>query len=200
MKLAGREFKSLEDHSFLSNKINVCSTLLWVLSTPANELIRNLTVGDHRVFPADALGTIGMNFKMMPELSWPLGTVRHLLMLASAARLISISSGAVAPTHGSAFLYRSLARRSGLLIIVGDIPPASSGWSLCCHPSGVLSTDRAVAAFIAAWSPCRATRSSPAPGPTPSRQRERGPSSSHTDDLGKSPRHPASERPGFWPA
>ena len=89
MKLAGRDIKSLEDHvDFLSYKITfLLDATLGLINVQQNEVIRILTVATTVFFPPTLLGTMwGMNFKMMPELSWPLGyPFAIFLMLASAA-------------------------------------------------------------------------------------------------------------------
>jgi len=89
LKLAARDIKSLEDHvDFLSNKITfLLDATLGLINVQQNEVIRILTVATTMFFPPTLLGTAwGMNFRWMPELSWPLGYPFAIaLMLVSAA-------------------------------------------------------------------------------------------------------------------
>ena len=76
MKLAARDIRSLEDHvTFLSNKINfLLDATLGLISVEQNEVIRVLTVLSTFFFPPTLIASIyGMNFHVMPELSWAFG-------------------------------------------------------------------------------------------------------------------------------
>ncbi len=88
LKLAGRDIRSLEDHvTFLSNKITfLLDATLGLISVEQNEVIRILTVAATVFFPPTLIGTVyGMNFDIMPELSWTWGyPVAIMLMLGSA--------------------------------------------------------------------------------------------------------------------
>lgn len=88
MKLEARDIRSLEDHvTFLSNKINfLLDATLGLISVEQNEVIRILTVAATVFFPPTLVGTVyGMNFELMPEVTWQYGYVYALgLMLASA--------------------------------------------------------------------------------------------------------------------
>lgn len=90
MKLAGRDIRSLEDHvTFLSNKITfLLDATLGLISVEQNEVIRILTVAATVFFPPTLVGTLyGMNFKLMPELDWPLGYPFAIFLMAASAIL-----------------------------------------------------------------------------------------------------------------
>jgi magnesium transporter len=88
LKLIGRDVRSLEDYvAFLSNKITfLLDATLGLISVEQNEVIRILTVAATVLFPPMLIGTVyGMNFRDMPELTWPYGYPIALgLMVASA--------------------------------------------------------------------------------------------------------------------
>ena len=76
MKLAARDIRSLEDNvTFLSNKITfLLDATLGLISVEQNEVIRVLTVASTFFFPPMLIASIyGMNFHVMPELSWLFG-------------------------------------------------------------------------------------------------------------------------------
>jgi magnesium transporter len=88
MKLIARDVRSLEDYvSFLSNKITfLLDATLGLISVEQNEVIRILTVAATVLFPPTLIGTIyGMNFKDMPELTWPYGYPAAILLMVASA-------------------------------------------------------------------------------------------------------------------
>lgn len=79
---------SLSDHaSFLSNKVNfLLEATLGLINVEQNNIIKIFSVAAVALMPPTLIASIyGMNFRSMPELSWPYGyPVAILLMIFSA--------------------------------------------------------------------------------------------------------------------
>jgi magnesium transporter len=88
VKTLGRDAESLGDHvSFLSQKITfLLDASLGMIAIEQNNIIKIFSIAAGVFLPPTLIASIyGMNFKVMPELSWELGyPLAGVLMLASA--------------------------------------------------------------------------------------------------------------------
>ena len=90
LKTMQRDVASLTDHaSYLSNKITfVLDAMLGVVNLEQNNIIKLFSVMAVVLMPPTLIASIyGMNFKIMPELEWPLGYPMALVMMLFAAAL-----------------------------------------------------------------------------------------------------------------
>src|SRR4029078_3295084 len=84
LTLSGGDIRSLADQgTFLLSKVNLLlDATLGLISVQQNEVIRILTVATGVIFPPTLIATIyGMNFHIMPELSWSFGYPLSLVLM-----------------------------------------------------------------------------------------------------------------------
>jgi len=85
-----RDVQSLSDHAtYLSNKITfLLDAMVGVVSLQQNNIIKIFSVVAVVLMPPTLVASIyGMNFKVMPELEWPLGYPFALVLMLVAAVL-----------------------------------------------------------------------------------------------------------------
>jgi magnesium transporter len=89
LKEISRDLASLADHaSFMASKINfLLDATLGMISIEQNQIIKLFSVAAVVFLPPTLIASIyGMNFRLIPELSWELGyPLAVLLMVVSAA-------------------------------------------------------------------------------------------------------------------
>lgn len=88
LKTLSRDINSLTDHaSFLSNKFNfLLDATLGMINIEQNAIIKIFSVAAVVFLPPTLIASIyGMNFRFMPELSWPLGYPLALLLMIFSA-------------------------------------------------------------------------------------------------------------------
>jgi magnesium transporter len=88
LKEISRDLASLADHaSFMASKVNfILDATLGMINIEQNKIIKLFSVAAVVFLPPTLIASIyGMNFKFIPELSWPLGyPLAILLMIVSA--------------------------------------------------------------------------------------------------------------------
>ena len=88
VKTVHRDIRSLSEHlHFLSDRITfLLDAVLGMIANEQNQIIKLFSVMAVMLMPPTLVASIyGMNFKIMPELDWPLGYPMALILMLVAA-------------------------------------------------------------------------------------------------------------------